>query len=122
MLRGDANQALFGTSITDHDFRIALVFATCSILFLMGMVLLISQTTDAALEDVIFETTSAFSKTGFTTGLTASLSDEGKLLFCISMLVGRIGPLAVLTLFAGDPDRPSTPPTVHYPPESVTLG
>ena len=122
VLRGDANQALFGRSITDHDFRIALVFATCSILFLMGMVLLVSQTTDAALEDVIFETTSAFSKTGFTTGLTASLSDEGKLLFCISMLVGRIGPLAVLTLFAGDPDRPSTPPTVHYPPESVTLG
>lgn len=122
VIRGDQQQAIFGRGITDHDFRIALTFLTCSLIFLMTMVLLISQVTTANLESVIFETASAFSKTGFSTGLTSELGDFGKILLAITMLVGRIGPLAVLTLLAGDPDRQQTAGTIRYPEESVVLG
>jgi len=122
VIRGDQQQAIFGRGITDHDFRIALTFLTCSVIFLMTMVLLISQVTTANLENVIFETASAFSKTGFSTGLTTELGDIGKLLLATTMLVGRIGPLAVLTLLAGDPDRQQVAGTIRYPEESVVLG
>ena len=122
VVRGDQQQAIFGRGITDHDFRIALTFLSCSLIFLMTMVLLISQVTTANLESVIFETASAFSKTGFSTGLTSELGDFGKILLAITMLVGRIGPLAVLTLLAGDPDRQQTAGTIRYPEESVVLG
>ncbi|MDG1840482.1 MAG: potassium transporter TrkG [Dehalococcoidia bacterium] len=122
VIRGDQQQAIFGRGITDHDFRIALTFLSCSLIFLMTMVLLISQVTTANLENVIFETASAFSKTGFSTGLTGELGDFGKILLAITMLVGRIGPLAVLTLLAGDPDRQQNAGTIRYPEESVVLG
>ncbi len=122
VLRGDQQQAIFGRGITNHDFRIALTFLTCSLIFLMTMVLLISQVTTANLESVIFETASAFSKTGFSTGLTAELGDIGKMLLATTMLVGRIGPLAALTVLAGDPDRQQVAGTIRYPEESVVLG
>jgi len=51
---------------------------------------------------LFFETVSAFSTTGLSTGITSSLTVAGKLLIAITMLFGRIGPLTVaLALSAG---------------------
>ncbi|GAB4167430.1 MAG: potassium transporter TrkG [Terrimicrobiaceae bacterium] len=52
------------------------------------------------LRDLGFETFSALSTVGLSTGITPHLSDAGKIILCVLMFVGRVGPLAmVLSVF-----------------------
>jgi len=45
--------------------------------------------------DVLFEVVSAFGTVGLSMGLTPELSDAGRLLITLLMLIGRLGPLTV---------------------------
>ena len=45
--------------------------------------------------DVLFEATSAFGTTGLSRGITAELSDPGKLVITTAMYLGRLGPLTI---------------------------
>lgn len=45
---------------------------------------------------IIFEVVSAFSTTGLSMGITSSLTVASKLLICLAMFVGRIGPLTFM--------------------------
>jgi trk system potassium uptake protein TrkH len=54
---------------------------------------------------LLFEATSAFGTVGLSTGITSSLTPVGKVLICIVMLVGRLGPLAVGFALVGKPRR-----------------
>lgn len=49
--------------------------------------------------DILFEVLSAFGTVGYSSGITSSLSDPGKILLSILMLIGRIGPLTLTYLF-----------------------
>lgn len=52
------------------------------------------------LRDQVFEVISALSTVGLSTGITADLSAESKLVLCGAMFVGRVGPIAlVLSVF-----------------------
>ena len=43
--------------------------------------------------EILFETVSAFSTVGLSTGLTAQLTRAGKWILIIVMFIGRLGPL-----------------------------
>jgi len=45
--------------------------------------------------EMLFETVSAFGTVGLSTGVTSGLSIAGKLLICVVMFVGRLGPLVI---------------------------
>jgi trk system potassium uptake protein TrkH len=45
-------------------------------------------------KDLFFETASALGTVGLSTGITSSLSNLGKIITCLLMFVGRVGPLA----------------------------
>ena len=47
-------------------------------------------------KDILFEQVSAFSTTGLSTGITSSLTNASKILLCISMFIGRVGPLTFM--------------------------
>jgi len=49
---------------------------------------------------VAFETVSAFSTTGFSTGITPDLSAGGKIVLIFAMFIGRLGPLTVVLALA----------------------
>lgn len=51
--------------------------------------------------DVLFEVVSAFSTTGFSSGLSASAGTATKLLLSFIMYVGRIGPVSLMLSFTG---------------------
>lgn len=56
---------------------------------------------------VAFEAVSAISTTGWTLGLTPSLTMVGKVMVLLTMLVGRLGPLVLVLLAAGaEPAQP----------------
>ena len=70
--------------------------------------------------DIVFETMSAFTTLGISTGITAHLSIVGKLFIILSMLIGRIGSVSfILALrFKKTPEKRE----FLYPEERVMLG
>jgi len=73
------------------------------------------------MENVLFEVVSAFSTTGLTMGITASLHIGSKLLLCLVMLFGRLGPLTIIGVvnknWMADYKEP-----IRYPEENVIIG
>ncbi|HEV2601826.1 MAG TPA: potassium transporter TrkG [Candidatus Babeliales bacterium] len=71
---------------------------------------------------LFFETISAFTTLGLSTGITASLSTLGKVIITISMLIGRIGSLTlVLALRSFTLKRTHDVTEFSYPKERVIL-
>ena len=60
-----------------------------------GTLILIISEPEKAISQLIFEEVSAFGTVGLSTGITSSLSSTGKIVIIISMIIGRIGPLAL---------------------------
>ena len=52
------------------------------------------------LEQVLFETISAFATVGLSTGITASLPPSAELTLVVLMFVGRVGTITVATALA----------------------
>ena len=67
---------------------------------------------------ILFEVVSAFATVGLSTGITASVSAVAKLVLIVTMYVGRVGVLLLMSALLGDP-RPSA---VHYPEENLLVG
>ena len=67
---------------------------------------------------LLFEVVSAFATVGFSLELTPRISEYGKLLLCILMLLGRVGPLTVA--FALSKKRSEG--NYAFPEEKILLG
>jgi trk system potassium uptake protein TrkH len=67
--------------------------------------------------ELLFEVVSAFGTVGLSTGVTAGLSKAGKLLFCMVMFVGRLGPLVIAMAVSR-----GTAPRYYYAEEEVMIG
>ena len=70
------------------------------------------------LMDIYFESASALGTVGLTTGITASLTTAGKWIIILTMLIGRLGPLTLLTslMFTVRPAK------FDYPSEPLVVG
>ncbi|WP_341530863.1 TrkH family potassium uptake protein [Nostoc sp. UHCC 0302] len=67
---------------------------------------------------ILFEVVSAFATVGLSTGITASVSTAAKLILVITMYIGRVGVLLLMSAALGDP-RPSR---IRYPEENLLVG
>jgi trk system potassium uptake protein TrkH len=100
-LRGQRPRLLDRT-IPEAVVRRAVGVVFISTTLVCAVVLLLSLTERHDTLALFFETVSAFSTTGISTGITPSLTVAGKLLLALTMILGRIGPLTVaLALSAG---------------------
>lgn len=59
-------------------------------------IILLSITENSDLLTIFFEVASAINTVGLSLGLTPSLSSIGKIIICILMFIGRIGPLTIV--------------------------
>lgn len=93
-------------------------FAICAIAILVIIIdlLVLSLTEKFSFLEIVFETFSAFGTVGLSMGITSSLSVLGKIIMCLTMLVGRIGPLLI-----GYSIRGKTQPVLIKYPEGVLL-
>ena len=72
-----------------------------------------------ALRDRLFESISALSTVGLSTGVTTEFGSAGRLALCVAMFVGRVGPLAlVLSVFRSR----ATSGDYQYPEEELVVG
>ncbi|WP_017655773.1 TrkH family potassium uptake protein [Fortiea contorta] len=67
---------------------------------------------------ILFEVVSAFATVGLSTAITGSVSVPAKLILIVTMYIGRVGILLLMSAILGDP-RPSS---VHYPEENLLVG
>ncbi|MEL7354789.1 MAG: TrkH family potassium uptake protein [Cyanobacteria bacterium J06560_5] len=68
--------------------------------------------------EILFESVSAFATVGLSTGITADLSVLGQLFIIITMYIGRVGILLLMSALLGDP----SPSAIHYPEEDLLTG
>ncbi|MEF1283809.1 MULTISPECIES: TrkH family potassium uptake protein [unclassified Vibrio] len=92
---------------------LAIIVVSGAILTIAMFLLMITE--QASFDKVMFETISAFATVGLTAGLTAELSEPGKYIMIVVMIIGRIGPLTLAYMLA----RPE--PTLVKHPEGMVL-
>ncbi len=93
---------------------ITVVVLYAAILLTATLAMTITEQNRFILLDTMFEVTSALGTVGLSTGITASLTTAGKWIIIVTMLIGRLGPLTLLTalLFnvrSGKYEYPSEP-------------
>jgi trk system potassium uptake protein TrkH len=67
---------------------------------------------------ILFEVVSGFATVGLSTGITAGLSVFSKLVLVVTMYVGRVGVLLLMSAVLGDPE----PSSINYPEENLLVG
>ena len=67
---------------------------------------------------ILFEVVSAYATVGLSTGITSDFSIWGKLILILTMYMGRVGVLLLMSAVLGDPK----PSNIHYPEEDLLVG
>lgn len=99
------------------------VFKAFMITFLSLMVVSVSTLVMCALEpeysflQLLFECTSAFGTVGLSTGITPDLGTAGKLVIILTMFIGRLGTLTIITMWSF-----KQPANAVYTEENITIG
>lgn len=106
-----------------------LVFRAMSVIVIMMMLHFVVTSLLALTEDywargefsfltLMFETMSALATCGLSAGITPSLSTAGKLVLCVTMFVGRLGPLTAAYAL----QRRQRPMRYRFPVSPVRIG
>ena len=101
-IKGRPHTEAFGRELPSNQVMRALAVFLLAVLALFTLVLALAVTEVHKVEsghfgflDVLFEATSAFGTTGLSRGITADLTDPGKIVVAVGMFLGRLGPLTI---------------------------
>ena len=93
------------------------VLAVSLLTVLVGTFMVASLEPGLELRDILFENVSAYSTAGMSLGITSSLHTGSKVIITIMMFVGRVSPMAILTMWwRGSSKR------THYPDGNIAIG
>ncbi|MBM4040863.1 MAG: hypothetical protein FJ290_20370 [Planctomycetes bacterium] len=110
---------LFGRTVPRSTIRRSIALVTLSALLLLAAaVALTSAEPRQPFDKLVFEQVSAFGTVGLSTGITAALSDAGKLIILALMFAGRIGPLTLMFSLLGE----GRPARYKYPNTHIMVG
>ena len=96
----------------------AFVIVFFGVLSVVAGTLIMTVSESAPLENILFETVSAFGTAGLSTGITGSLSSTGRVVIIVLMFLGRLGPLTVLSATA----RRHRNLAVSFPEAQIAVG
>ena len=116
-LRQKKHVVMFKRTVSWQAVTKSLAIIVVSGAMLTTAMFLLMLTEKAPFDRVVFEVISAFATVGLTAGLTANLSEPGKYIMVVVMIIGRIGPLTLAYMLA----RPE-PSLVKYPEDTVLTG
>jgi len=119
-MRNEKQAVVMKRSISDSAFeKASLIIMTYTVILIIGIVLLLIVEESDFLS-LSFEAFSALATVGLTCGITSSLSELGKLVIIVLMLIGRVGPSTVLLSVLDRNDRTSS--EVQYPKAEILIG
>jgi Trk-type K+ transport system membrane component len=99
-IRGEPTVHVMGRRLTAEVQRQALTVALLGVGVVVAAVIALLAMTDRRLDDVLFESVSAFGTVGLSTGLSAQLPAAGQLILVALMSIGRIGPITLASALA----------------------
>ena len=99
-IRGERDTNIGHRRMSPATLRQALTVALLAIAAIGSGTMVILLATDYALDVVLFETISAFSTVGLTTGITFDLPPTAQVTLMVLMYVGRVGTITVATALA----------------------
>jgi len=108
----------FRRTVASESLQRATLITSVTLLLVFASCLALTAVEGLPLQQTLFEVISAQGTVGLTTGITPGLSIAGKLIICVTMFLGRIGPLALVVALAGR--RP--PETYEFPHEKILVG
>lgn len=117
-IRGREDVELFSRRLSPTLVFQALAVTVCACLCVLTFALILNVVEPIPFSDVLFETISALAIVGLSTGVTPELTTFSKLLLCVAMVVGRMGPLSLASSLLRH--RRRTP--VRHPVEDVWIG
>jgi len=117
-LRGRKDVNIFDRRLPPSTLVQSVGIALTAALWLFVTTVILTWTEEAAFLPILFESTSALGTVGLSTGITPELSNIGKVIITTSMIIGRVGPLAVATSFFGS----SAKTLYRYPFEEIFVG
>lgn len=117
-VRGKEAVTVFKHELPLTEINRALSVALLSLGLIFVWTLLLSLTEPFNLDQLLFESTSAFGTVGLSTGITPDLSLPGRLLITMMMYIGRVGPLT-LALALAERRRPER---FRYPEAQIKIG
>ncbi len=103
LLTGREDVNLFKRRISPQTINKAFAIGSIAILWVVLATGILTVTEKASFLQVLFEVVSALSGVGLSTGITPALSTIGKAVISVTMLVGRMGPLAIGFSLVGKP-------------------
>lgn len=120
-MRSQKSIVVFGRTIEREIFRKAFIVAFMLLMTLLTGIIALLAVEPFSFMDLAFEATSAIATVGLSTGITASLSNAGKLIIIALMYLGRIGPLTLM-LSVGRHPKMSKANDLTYPNANILIG
>ncbi len=96
---------------------VGVVFGSVMTVTLATMLITLTDP-DIEFTRILFEAVSAFATVGLSTGITPTVSTGAKLILVLTMYVGRVGILLLMSSLLGDPK----PTSIDYPEENLLVG
>lgn len=94
-IRGRQELEVFDRHISDEIVKRALSVIIISLGVVVGVTLLLTITEPVEFMRIVFEAVSAFATVGLSLGLSPNLTLAGKLIICLTMFIGRLGPVTI---------------------------
>lgn len=119
--KGRSQTVLFRRAIDEETMNRAIILLIFSLtLVATAYLILLALEENHSIEslDLLFETVSAFATVGLSRGVTTELNSSSRLILTALMLVGRVGPLTLITALA----QRSTPSTMRYVEDRLMIG
>jgi len=99
-VRGERDVNVGPRRISSATQRQALTVALLSLGVIAVGTTILLPLTDRAFDAVVFESISAFSTVGLTTGITPDLSNSAQVVVMVLMFIGRVGPITAASALA----------------------
>lgn len=118
LVKGRENVTVFKRRITPIAIKSSFAIGTSAVIILSLGTLVLAASEKAPFLNIFFEVVSAFSNMGQSCGITPNLTTTGKIVICLVMFMGRLGPLAIGFLLAGKP----SPKEIKYADAEILVG
>ncbi len=117
--RGRTSVEIMRRTMPPQVIQTAFVLTGLALAFITAaFILLCAFEPQLAFRDLLFETISAFGTVGLSLGVTTDLSAASKLLICLVMFCGRVGPLTLFLAVVRKRDEA----LYTYPADTIVIG
>ena len=118
LVRGRKDVNLFGRRIPSNTVWKSFSVGLIAVLWVVIVTMILTATEGKPFLAILFEVVSAIGTVGLSTGITSTLTVTGKVFIIVTMLIGRVGPLAIAFSLIGEP----RPAPYRYAEEEIFIG